>query len=96
MRFLNLSRALGVPVSVRDRYVGPLWKSLCTWRIVWSHEFRKPVHVEVALAIAVFFCMCGPQSLGLWTLITSHCMLRPTEGMSIQGEDFYEIPCGQR
>ena len=95
-RFLNLSRALGVPVSIRDHGVGPLWKSLRTWRTVWPHEFRKPVHVEVALAIAAFFWTCRPQSLGLWTLITFQCMLRPTEGMSIQGGDFYEIPSDQR
>jgi hypothetical protein len=96
VRLLNLSRTLGVRISLRDRDVGPLWKALRTWRTNWPHEFRKPVHVEVALAISVFFWTCGPMELALWALVTFHCMLRPTEGLSIHGEDFYEVPLEQR
>lgn len=86
-RLVHLTRALGGTVADHDEHFKPLWRLLRSWRLAVPAEFRRPVEVRLALALASYFWVCGPARLCWLVLLGFHCLLRPGEASGLSHDD---------
>ena len=86
-RFLLLAANLGAAVGDPRAALQPLWRLHRTWLREVPGEFRKPIPLFVALAIATAAWSLDLRRLAVITLLQFHCLLRPAECRSVRWRD---------
>ena len=88
-RYITLVKSLGGDLPDTKSHFGILWKLHRSWLMAIPQDFRAPVPLNVALAIAVASWLAGWHELALLTLVSFHCLLRPAEARNLRWEDLH-------
>lgn len=86
-RFFLLATSLGGAVPDVRNLMRPLWRAVRSYHLAVPPEFRTPVPIQVALALAVWAWLAGHRRFALCVLLGFHCFLRPDEYRRLLIED---------
>ena len=95
-RLCILSRSSSWRCSNIQKLFRPAWRLPRSWHLNLPPEFRAPVTLDLALAIAVWAYLHNPIRFCVAVLLQFHCILRPEEVRSIMLQNIMLYVEGQR
>ena len=84
-RLLLLFQLTGGPVTDVRFTLAPLWRLMRAFHLAVPPEFRAPVPVTAAVAVAMWAWVQQEIEFAMMVLMAHHCLLRPAEAQNIRG-----------